>query len=39
MDIRYPANPQDFETYTTERIRAEFLIFDDMDAVDLTRVK
>jgi 4-deoxy-L-threo-5-hexosulose-uronate ketol-isomerase len=26
MDIRYPANPQDFETYTTERIRSEFLI-------------
>lgn len=26
MDIRYPANPKDFETYTTERIRSEFLI-------------
>ncbi len=26
MDIRHPANPRDFESYTTERIRGEFLI-------------
>lgn len=26
MDIRQPANPRDFETYTTERIREEFLV-------------
>lgn len=26
MEIRHPANPQDFEAYTTERTRAEFLI-------------
>jgi 4-deoxy-L-threo-5-hexosulose-uronate ketol-isomerase len=26
MDIRQPANSRDFETYTTERIREEFLV-------------
>ncbi len=26
MDIRQPANPRDFESYTTERIREEFLV-------------
>jgi 4-deoxy-L-threo-5-hexosulose-uronate ketol-isomerase len=26
MDIRQPANPKDFESYTTERMRDEFLI-------------
>ena len=26
MDIRHPANPRDFESYTTERIREEFLV-------------
>ena len=26
MDIRQPANPRDFESYTTERMRAEFLV-------------
>jgi 5-keto 4-deoxyuronate isomerase len=26
MDIRYPANPIDFEQYSTDRIRSEFLI-------------
>lgn len=26
MDIRQPANPRDFEAYTTQRIRDEFLI-------------
>ena len=26
MDIRQPANPRDFESYTTERMRDEFLI-------------
>ncbi len=26
MDIRYPANPKDFEQYDTDRIRSEFLI-------------
>ena len=26
MDIRQPANPRDFESYTTERIRQEFLV-------------
>ena len=26
MDIRQPANPRDFESYTTERIRDEFLV-------------
>ncbi len=26
MDIRQPANPKDFESYTTERIREEFLV-------------
>ena len=26
MDIRQPANPKDFESYTTERMRKEFLI-------------
>lgn len=26
MDIRHPANPRDFESYTTERLRAEFLV-------------
>jgi len=28
MDIRQPANPTDFESYTTERIRREFLVQD-----------
>ena len=28
MDIRQPANPKDFESYTTERIRREFLVQD-----------
>jgi 4-deoxy-L-threo-5-hexosulose-uronate ketol-isomerase len=26
MDIRQPANPKDFESYTTERMREEFLV-------------
>ena len=26
MDIRHPANPKDFESYTTERMRKEFLV-------------
>ena len=26
MDIRHPANPKDFESYTTDRIRSEFLV-------------
>jgi 4-deoxy-L-threo-5-hexosulose-uronate ketol-isomerase len=26
MDIRQPANPRDFESYTTERMREEFLV-------------
>jgi len=26
MDIRQPANPKDFESYTTERMRKEFLV-------------
>lgn len=26
MNIRQPANPKDFESYTTERVRAEFLV-------------
>jgi 4-deoxy-L-threo-5-hexosulose-uronate ketol-isomerase len=26
MDIRQPANPRDFDSYTTERIREEFLV-------------
>jgi len=26
MDMRQPANPRDFESYTTERIREEFLV-------------
>lgn len=26
MDIRQPANPKDFESYTTERMRDEFLV-------------
>ncbi|MCJ7498978.1 5-dehydro-4-deoxy-D-glucuronate isomerase, partial [bacterium] len=26
MDIRQPANPNDFESYTTERTREEFLV-------------
>ena len=26
MDIRQPANPKDFESYTTDRIREEFLV-------------
>jgi 4-deoxy-L-threo-5-hexosulose-uronate ketol-isomerase len=26
MDIRQPANPRDFEAYTTQRIREEFLV-------------
>ena len=26
MDIRQPSNPRDFESYTTERIREEFLV-------------
>ena len=26
MDVRHPANPADFEAYTTERTRAEFLV-------------
>jgi 4-deoxy-L-threo-5-hexosulose-uronate ketol-isomerase len=26
MDIRQPANPRDFESYTTERMRGEFLV-------------
>ncbi len=26
MDIRHPANPGDFESYTTERMRREFLV-------------
>lgn len=28
MDFRQPANPKDFETYNTERIREEFLVQD-----------
>ena len=28
MDIRQPANPRDFESYTTERMREEFLVQD-----------
>ena len=28
MDIRHPANPRDFQSYTTERTREEFLIKD-----------
>lgn len=26
MEIRYPSNPNDFETYGTDRVRAEFLL-------------
>jgi 4-deoxy-L-threo-5-hexosulose-uronate ketol-isomerase len=26
MDLRHPANPKDFESYTTERMRQEFLV-------------
>ena len=26
MDLRQPANPRDFESYTTERMREEFLM-------------
>jgi 4-deoxy-L-threo-5-hexosulose-uronate ketol-isomerase len=28
MEVRHPANPRDFESYTTERIREEFLVRD-----------
>ena len=28
MEIRYPSNPNDFEAYTTDRIRSEFLLQD-----------
>jgi 4-deoxy-L-threo-5-hexosulose-uronate ketol-isomerase len=28
MEIRHPANPRDFETYTSERVRNEFLVRD-----------
>ena len=28
MDIRHPANPKDFEAYTTQRMREEFLVQD-----------
>ena len=26
MEIRYPAHPEDFKTYTTEKIRKDYLI-------------
>lgn len=26
MEIRYPANPEDFRDYTTDRIRRDYLI-------------